>query len=345
MAKMHYSHELSLTRIEQVVGVFVLIPVVVLGMILFVIARGEGLFAPKYEIRMNLSQAYGIQPGTAVFVHGFQIGKVKQLLFNDQGTVEVRLQILEKFREKVRKDSLAVVSKSAIIFGETSIAIEGGTTTAPAVPPDGFIVAIEPADPKEFLTGIKPLVERATKTLVQVQHMSDDVNEINATIGSLRNTLAHLEEATAKLPLLLDDMKQVTALGRQTVEEMPEIVATAKNIVIDMDEITKELKATAQALPPIMTTVHGAVDDIRVVTKGLRGLDHDIPYIASSAKRTLDDVEVIIRGAKKTFPISTMVKRGQPTPIRHGARSLRIDQLNRSADTTEPSEDLSLSYD
>ena len=131
MAKMHYSHKLSLTRIEQIIGGFVLIPVVVLGVILFVIARGESLFAIKYEIRTNLSQAHGIQPGTAVLVHGLQIGRVKQLLFNDQGKVEVRLQILEKFREKVRKDSLAVVSKSAVIFGETSIAIEGGTTTAP----------------------------------------------------------------------------------------------------------------------------------------------------------------------------------------------------------------------
>lgn len=345
MAKMHYSHELSLTRIEQIVGVFVLIPVVVLGIILFVIARGESLFAMKYEIRTNLSQAYGIQPGTAVFVRGIQIGKVKQLLFNDRGTVEIRLQILEKFREEVRKDSLVVVSKSAVIFGETSIAIEGGTTTAPEVPPDGFIVAIEPADPKEFLAGIKPLVEQATQTLVQVQQMSEDVNEINTTIGSLRNTLSHLEEATAKLPSLLDDMKQVTALAYQTVEEMPKIAATAKNIVIDMDEITEEIKSSAHALPPIMTMVHGVVDDIRVVTKGLRDLDHDIPYIANAAKRTLDDVQVILKGAKKTFPISTMVKRGQPMPIRNRARSLRIDQLNRSAEPTEPSGDLSLSYD
>ncbi len=342
MAKMHYSHELSLTRIEQIVGVFVLIPLIVLGIIFFIIAHGENLFETKYEIRTNLSQAYGIQPGTAVFVHGLQIGKVRQLLFNDQGKVEVRLQILEKFREKVRKDSLAVVSKSAVIFGETSIAIEGGTTTAPEVPPDGFVVAIEPVDPKEFLAGIKPLVDQATQTLVQVQRMSEDVNEINTTIGSLRNTLTHLEEATAKLPALLDDMKQVTVLARETIEEMPTIAATAKNIVIDMDEITEEIKTTAHALPPIMTTVHGAVDDIRVVTKGLRELEHDIPYIASSAKRTLDDIEVIIRGAKKTFPISTMVNRGQPTPLRNGARSLRIDQLHRSAELTE---DLSFSYD
>ena len=69
-------------------------------------------------------------------------------------------------------------------------------------------MAIEPVDPKEFLAGIQPLVSQATQALVQVQHISEDVNELNATIGSLRNTLTHLEEATAKLPTLLDDMKQ-----------------------------------------------------------------------------------------------------------------------------------------
>ena len=68
--------------------------------------------------------------------------------------------------------------------------------------------------------------------------------------------------------------------------------------------------------------VSGAVDDVRTVTMGLRDLEHDIPYLASSAKHTLDDVEVIIRRAKKTFPINTMVKRGQPMPVRNGNGSL-----------------------
>ena len=73
--------------------------------------------------------------------------------------------------------------------------------------------------------------------------------------------------------------------------------------------------------------VSGVVDDVRMVMTGLRGLEHGIPYLASSVKRTLDDVEVIIRRAKKAFPINTMVKRGQPMPVRNGNRSLRIDQL------------------
>ena len=94
----------------------------------------------------------------------------------------------KSFVGRVRKDSLAVVSRSAVILGETSIAFEGGTMPVPAVPSDGLIVAIEPADPKEFLAGIKPLVKQATQTLVRVQEMGEDVNEINTTIGSLRNT-------------------------------------------------------------------------------------------------------------------------------------------------------------
>ena len=70
MTKIHYSHELSTTRMEQFVGAFVLIPLLVLGVVLFVIVRGESLFAMKYEIKTNLSQAYGIQSGTVVYVHG-----------------------------------------------------------------------------------------------------------------------------------------------------------------------------------------------------------------------------------------------------------------------------------
>ena len=344
MRTMHYSHDLSLTRLEQIVGVFVLIPLLVLGAVLFVITRGEGLFAMKYEIRTNLSQAYGIQPGTAVFIRGLQVGEVKQLLFDNQGGVEVRLQILKKFREQVRQDSFIVVSRGTTALGETSMIIEGGTTIVPEVPPEGTIVATEPEGQKDLLTGIKPLVAEATMALDQIQAVRNDLKTINETLGSLRDMLSHLTDTAEKLPVVLDDMTQVVSLAYQVVQEMPHIATTARDVVNDMDDVAEKMKITVHALPPIVTTVHGVVSDIRAATEGLENFDHNILYGDYSVGRPHDDVG--ISGQRSSaFPMDVIVGHEQSASRWKGVRSLRIDQLQQSTGTAEAASDLSSSYD
>jgi hypothetical protein len=51
-----------------------------------------------------------------------------------------------------------------------------------------------------------------------------------------------------------------------------------------------------------------------------------------TANATLEDVNTIVRGAKKTFPVSTMIKNAeQKETVRTGSglQSLRGDQVSR----------------
>ena len=73
---MHYSHRLSETRLHQIVGGFVILPALIIGAILFVVAKSENLFEEKYRITTVFSEGYGLKPGQPVILLGFQIGQV-----------------------------------------------------------------------------------------------------------------------------------------------------------------------------------------------------------------------------------------------------------------------------
>jgi hypothetical protein len=63
----------------------------------------------------------------------------------------------------------------------------------------------------------------------------------------------------------------------------------------------------------------------------VKNLAKEMPPLVHTANATLEDVNTIVRGAKKTFPVSTMIKNAEPkeTARGGGAQSLRGDQISR----------------
>ena len=112
---MHYSHRLSSGRLAQIVGTFVLIPVLILAVAGFWMSKTEHLFEPKYELLASLSKSYGLEPGAPVVVSGIRIGRVKQVDLNDRGTVDLLLQLSTRYQDMVRSNSELRITKSGVV--------------------------------------------------------------------------------------------------------------------------------------------------------------------------------------------------------------------------------------
>src|SRR2546422_8326451 len=112
--KMHYAHKLSGGRIAQIVGMFVLVPL--LGLLAAGIfkAEAEHVFEEKYRLHAMVHHSHGLGPGAAVLVSGIPIGKVDAVEFTEDGTIDVTLLLLSKYQDKVREDSEASVTSSGL---------------------------------------------------------------------------------------------------------------------------------------------------------------------------------------------------------------------------------------
>lgn len=333
---MQYSHRISQTRLHQIVGWFVLVPILILLAVLLLVAKRENLFTESYTVTTVFSEGYDLKPGKHVVLLGIQIGKVSKVEFTEQNDAKITMEILTKYKDKIRQNSIAKVGSPLGIFGERHIEITVGNRDKPVIEDGGYIEAEEPFNVAELMHEIKPIVERVKQTLVRVEEITEGVH---AAVQTGNETLGHVKAASTKLPAILENVQETTATIREAArsasEQLPAITASVRGSVERAHDAVGDVKTATAKLPKVVDSVQGSVDNVKAITDDLRGIvHHDVPPLVRSAQGTLDDINEIVIGAKKTFPISTFATRGHAARLEEEAvvapmapRSLRADEV------------------
>ena len=324
---MHYSHRLSQTRLHQIVGWFVLVPILVLVGVVVLVAQSENLFEEKYHITTVFSEGYGLKPGKQVMLLGIQIGEVTKVEVTEQNDAKVTMEILKKYRDKIRQNSVAKIGKSGGLVGEPQIEITVGHKNMPAVADGGHIESEEPFNIVEVIAEVKPLMEAVKKTLVRVEEISEDVK---ATVQTGHEALNHVRDASTRLPAIMQDVKETTAAVREatlsTTIQLPAIAASVRASVDRAADAMQDMKAATGKLPKVVNSLQGAVDNVKAITE-------DVQPLLRSVEGTLEDVDAIVTGAQQTWPTSTFAAKGRAARaeerIAPVPRSLRRDDLVR----------------
>src|SRR5207248_6098016 len=329
---MHYTHNLSQARIHQIVGWFVLVPVLVLVSVLVVVRQNENLFEKKYHVTTVFSEGFGLKVGYPVILLGLEVGRVGKIEFTEQNNTRFTLTILQKYQEKIRANSVAKIGKSGGLLGDPQIEITPGNKNLPVIADGGHIESDEPFD---LMATVRTMLDSTGKTLVKVDGV---VEEVQATVKTGHAALVHVEEASAGLPEVMGNIKETTATIKETsttiknasqniAKEVPALAASARKSLNRVGDVMEDVKASTEKLPPIL-------ENLKATTEDVRGLTHnDVPPLVHSVQGTMDDVNEILVGAKKTFPISIFAAKGRAERVEDnaagatsGLRSLRADE-------------------
>ena len=327
--KMHYSHGLSSSRIAQIVGTFVVLPLFVLAVVGVFMAKAQHLFERKYHVKASLSKSYGLEPGSPVLFSGIPIGRVELVDLNDRGTVDVLLQLRSRYQELVREDSEARIAKSGIVVGQTQVDIAMGSATKPALADGATIRAVEPKDIGELVDEIKPVLDSVKQTLLRVEDITKDMQ---ATIQTGGRALGQVEQATRELPTLIASVRHTVSSVEHTAASLPDMTGSINKSLALVDGIARDVKATTSRLPAVIDSAEQTVRSVRELTDSVKGVANELGPILETTQTTMDDISTIVRGAKNTFPISSFVKNagsasaGQPS---QSLTSLRGDRVNR----------------
>ncbi len=110
------------TKLELIVGVFVLFGIVCLGYLSIKLGKLELISGDLYEVDAPFNSASGLKPGAAVEIAGVEVGRVKSILLkNDQAIV--RLAVHNEI--KLYSDTFASIKTRGII-GEKFLALSPG---------------------------------------------------------------------------------------------------------------------------------------------------------------------------------------------------------------------------
>ena len=110
------------TRLELVVGAFVLVGILCLGYLSIKLGKLEVIGGDLYEVDAQFNTASGLKPGATVEIAGVEVGRVKSIVLKDDRAM-VKLGIDKE--TKLYTDTIASIKTRGII-GEKFLALSPG---------------------------------------------------------------------------------------------------------------------------------------------------------------------------------------------------------------------------
>ncbi len=327
--KMHYSHTLSHTRIAQIVGTFVAIPLFVLAIVGIFMAKAEHVFERKYSLTTTLSKSYGLEPGAPALMSGIPIGRVDQVDFNEQGRVVVTLLLRSRYQNLVRDDSEARITKSGVVVGQTQIEIAQGNPARPMLTDGAILKAAEPKDVAELISEVEPILQAVKQTLLRVEAITQDVQ---TTVQAGGKALEQVAKAADQLPDVVGSVQRTVASVEETAASLPDMTRSVKHSLALVDQITGSVTATTAKLPSVIDSAGETMKSVRSLTVAVTEATQELGPLLQTTHAALDDVSTLVRGAKNTFPFSRFAQNAGPPPSPSHSLpliNLRGDQLAR----------------
>jgi phospholipid/cholesterol/gamma-HCH transport system substrate-binding protein len=120
------------TRLEMVVGVFVLVGVLCLAYLSIKLGKLEMIGGDVYEVEAQFNSASGLKPGSTIEIAGVEVGRVRGITLN-QDRAMVKLAVNNTV--KLYTDTIASIKTRGII-GEKFLALSPGGGGDPLKPGD-----------------------------------------------------------------------------------------------------------------------------------------------------------------------------------------------------------------
>jgi phospholipid/cholesterol/gamma-HCH transport system substrate-binding protein len=120
------------TKLEIVVGVFVLVGVLCLGYLSIKLGKLEMIGGDVYEVEAQFNSASGLKPGSTIEIAGVEVGRVRGITLVDD-RAKVKLAVNKTV--KLYTDTIASIKTRGII-GEKFLALNPGGGGDPLKPGD-----------------------------------------------------------------------------------------------------------------------------------------------------------------------------------------------------------------
>jgi phospholipid/cholesterol/gamma-HCH transport system substrate-binding protein len=308
-------------RREQVwVGSFVLIAAaLLLGTILAV----AGTFsASGFDHHAYFKSAGGVMPGAVVRYGGMKAGKVSHVEVDSQDSTRIEIDFTISPEIPVKTDSVAKIASLGAL-GENYIEIGTGTKSAPLAPAGSELKSAETAgigDIGDMMGNLAPVAnqvlmsldQRLTEMKITLARVNDLLNDSNrkSVNGSLQNlnlmlaenrpkvtaTLTNVQDASAKITPLLDDLKTTMGQANQVLADLDSVtVANRQDIRAVVVQLKQVLLNSTELIEQLKNTTDINAENVDQMVENLRLTTENLKQMTDSLK---SNPSLLIRGNK-----------------------------------------------
>lgn len=261
------------------VGLFVVLALGVAFFLIFMIGSDKKVFEARYRLVGKFTDISGLRIGAPVQLAGINIGFVDNIKFSKDlmnKEIEVSFEIADKYRERIREDSVATINTQGLL-GDKFIFVSVGSADQPELKDGAYIKTRE-------VVGIFDLADKGGEILDDLQDaaqsiskafggMSGEGGDLSEMLKSIKNMMKKAETGSGFLHALIYDpngqevMADLTAsmhslrtlLGQTDEGAMKR--SRVRNVVYNINDVALNLRDITEKINRGEGTIGGLVND------------------------------------------------------------------------------------
>ncbi len=253
---------------RQIVIAFVSIPALLLLAALVFIALRQNLLEKKYEYHSTLSNAMGISTQTAVLYRGFEVGRVRSFVLENDGNIGLVFSILKRYKNIMVKGSVLVRNTNPVT-GKTTLEYIRDPYSQLPLSDGSSVLSSDFPEGKQRLKLIAPQLSDPIAVIISnLAELSSVLTEDrNADRGSIPRLLVNLADAAEKANRGMDDAnlalselaKLAANLNKDHNPDSGVLLRTINNLADLSDGLNKRLTE----LDGIMNNLQQGIDNYK----------------------------------------------------------------------------------
>ncbi|HRI61545.1 MAG TPA: MlaD family protein [Saprospiraceae bacterium] len=282
-------------------GLFVLAGLVLLILTLYYLGKNRSLFGSDLELKTHFRTVNGLVPGNNVRFSGIEVGGVQDVVFINDTTIEVTMNIDKKMKEIIRTNAMASLGTDGLI-GNRVVNIVPGKGVAPFVEEGDVLLSKEEINTDEMLQTLRRTnnnVAVITEELIVTLHRINTSSQLTQLLedkslsANLKASLVHLHETTEKASALMTSAGETLALASKGEGTLATLL-TDTTLALEIQQAVRKIQtveASAERLANDLDAIAASVDtDLNQGPGTINALMKD-SLMAERLRQTMDNVE------------------------------------------------------
>jgi phospholipid/cholesterol/gamma-HCH transport system substrate-binding protein len=277
------------------VGLFILIPLIILPIFLFYTVFHDALEKWEY-LYVKYETASGLARNGAVTILGMKVGRIENVSLNPSGHIDVKLKIKSKYLLYVHRDSKARLQQKNVAIGDWEIDLTRGSSVSPLAM-SGDTLGSEVQAP------LAKTLDQVTKTVEILQKILQEILEGKGTVGRL------IKEDTL-LTLAHGAVRNANGLILRAYKTL----ARVDTVLVKVAEIGEKGKGIADSVTVVASKVGTLVTDVNLLVKSMQSMSKDLPAVMTRVTTDITEVELLLKALQSNFIIKSGVN-SQADPL------------------------------
>jgi phospholipid/cholesterol/gamma-HCH transport system substrate-binding protein len=279
--------DLAFSRIEKLVGLFVVGITVLLVFTIIMIGRGKDWFADQVTYYTVFDESYNLKVNAAVKLFKADIGRVQEITVSED-RVRMKLAILARYRSRIRTDTVAVV-ESPTLIGSEYISIIPGSNNTELLEENAEIPSKARKSLADIMADFK-VEETARKLVEALQDLSELAIFLKDPQGPLISTLNNVNAITGNVAAITAEIEK----GRGTLGELVAsrgLMAKVDERLTQLESILTDLKQASAKTPAAMDLVNSNLSQLETAGRDLSLGIEEIRTAVASLQVSLDNIK------------------------------------------------------